>query len=318
MIYEMIVFCGRANKPLGESICSHLRLSPGRIRTENFSDGEIFVQLRDNVRGMDAFVVQPTSPPGNDNIMELLIIVDALKRASAHRITAVVPYFGYARQDRTDRPRVPITAKLTADLLTAAGVNRLLTMDLHAGQIQGFFSIPVDNLMAAPVLISEILKGGIDNPIVVSPDAGGVERANAFARRLNCGLAIVDKRRDKEVKNQAAAMHVIGDVKGKSAIIVDDMIDTAGTMCAAADILLEAGAEKVFAAVTHPVLSGPAYERLEKSSLEKLFITNTIHHEFPPSLKEKIQVVDIAHFLSDAVARIHFEKSVSELYYDYR
>lgn len=318
MIYEMIVLCGRANRPLGDNICRHLKLMPGSVDIDNFSDGEIFVQVRDNVRGRDAFVVQPTCPPGNDNLMELLILIDALKRSSAARITAVVPYFGYARQDRTDRPRVPITAKLVADMLTAAGAHRVLTIDLHAGQIQGFFGVPVDNLMAAPVLIREIRMMGLPNMVVVSPDAGGVERARAVANRLDCSLAIIDKRRDKDVKNKAKAMNIIGDVKGKTAIIVDDMIDTAGTLITAAQALVDAGAERVLAAASHAVLSGPAYERIANSALERVILTNTIHHDFPPELEAKMKVVDISYFLADAIARIHFEKSISELYYDYQ
>ena len=273
---DLLIFSGTANEPLAKSICKYLGISLGEANVKKFSDGEILVKLKENVRGKDVFVIQPTSSPANDNLMELLILMDALKRASAERINAVIPYYGYARQDRKVAPRAPISAKLVADLLTVAGAHRVLTCDLHAGQIQGFFDIPVDNLYALPVLLPYIREnfGSGDGIVIVSPDAGGVERARAFAKRLGCGLSIIDKRRDEP--NVSKVMHVIGDVKGKFAVIIDDMVDTAGTICNASDALLEEGARGVAACCTHPVLSGPALERIEASSLSQIVVTDTI------------------------------------------
>src|SRR5213594_2429812 len=272
---ELKIFAGNSNLPLAREVCEYLHVSLGRATVETFSDGESKVEIKENVRGGDVFVLQSTSAPGNDNLMELLIMIDAFKRASAARITAVIPYYGYARQDRKDKPRVPISSKLVADLLTAAGASRVLTMDLHAGQIQGFFNIPVDNLYATPVLlpyISERVAG--DALAVVSPDAGGVERARAVAKRLDAGLAIIDKRRPGP--NEVAEMRIIGDVEGRSAILVDDIVDTAGTIVTAAAALRKAGARRVIGCCTHGVLSGPAIERLMASDIEELVVTDTI------------------------------------------
>ena len=269
------------------------------------------VEIRDNVRGVDVFVIQPTCPPVNDHLMELLILMDGLKRASAKRVTAVLPYYGYARQDRKVLPRAPITAKLVADLLTAAGVSRVLTMDLHAGQIQGFFNIPVDHLYSAPVLL-EYIKGNYgDGVVVVSPDAGGVERARAFAKRLNASLAIIDKRRVGP--NVAEVMNIIGEVEGRTAILLDDMVDTAGTLSQSADALRKKGARHVYACATHAVLSGPAIERLEKSEIEELVVTNTIPLG-PKAACRKIRVLTVAPLLGEAIKRIHFQDSVSSLF----
>jgi ribose-phosphate pyrophosphokinase len=276
-----------------------------------FSDGEVFVQVNENVRGTDVFVVQPTCPPVNDTLMELLIMIDALKRASARRITAVLPYYGYARQDRKAQPRVPITAKLVADLLEAAGVDRVLALDLHAGQIQGFFNIPVDHLFASPVLIDDLSKKDLKDPVLVSPDAGGVERARAIAKRLKAGLAIIDKRR--EGPNQAAAMHLIGDVRGHDVVVIDDMIDTAGTLVQAVSALHREGAGRILACGVHAVLSGPAINRIKSSPLEEVIVTNSI-----PLPEEKrvarITVLSVAPLLGEAIRRIHDEESVSTLF----
>jgi ribose-phosphate pyrophosphokinase len=278
---------------------------------KRFSDGEINVDIGENVRGADVFILQPTCPPVNDHLVELLILMDALKRSSANRVTAVIPYYGYARQDRKVLPRAPITAKLVADLLTAAGVSRVLTMDLHAGQIQGFFNIPVDHLYAAPLML-EYIKENWDNDIViVSPDAGGVERARAFAKRLNASLAIIDKRRGKA--NESKVMNIIGKVEGKSAIVLDDMVDTAGTLVQGAEALVESGAKRVLACATHPVLSGPAIRRLEKSGIEQLVVTNTIPLGNKAACK-KIQVLSVAALLGEAIKRIHSNDSVSSLF----
>ncbi len=273
---DVIIFAGSSNRALAEDICRYLGTRLASADVGRFSDGETQVEVIENVRGGDVFVIQSTCPPTNDHLMELLLILDALKRASAGRITAVVPYYGYARQDRKVSPRVPISAKLVADLITTAGAARVLTMDLHAGQIQGFFNIPVDNVYATPVLLRYIRENVVDDePVtVVSPDAGGVERARAFAKHLKANLAIIDKRR--AAANQVAEMHIIGEVTGRVAVIVDDIVDTAGTIVAAADALRGAGAQQVFACCTHPVLSGPAIERLTASSLKKLIVTNTI------------------------------------------
>jgi ribose-phosphate pyrophosphokinase len=278
---------------------------------EQFSDGEIRIEVGDNVRGKDVFVVQPTCSPVNYNIMELLLILDALKRASAGRVTAVVPYYGYSRQDRKVTPRAPISAKLVADLLQAAGMSRLITMDLHAGQIQGFFDVPVDNLFAAPVLLSH-LRDLDEDKMIVSPDAGGVERARAYAKRLGVGLAIVDKRRD--APNQAKAMNLIGDVKGKTAILLDDMIDTAGTICQAGQVLMDNGASKVIACATHAVLSGPAIDRLEQSVFDEVVVTNTIPVTGEKARCGKLTVLTVAELLAKAINSVHAETSVSVLF----
>jgi ribose-phosphate pyrophosphokinase len=308
---ELKIISGSANSKLAEDICEHLgtRLCP--MLREQFSDGEIRIEIGDNVRGDDVFVIQPTCTPVNFHLMELCIILDALKRASANRVTAVVPYYGYARQDRKVAPRAPISAKLVADFLTTAGMNRIVTIDLHAGQIQGFFNCPVDNLYAAPVLL-DYLKKIDDEPVIISPDAGGVERARAFAKHLGAGLAIIDKRRDKP--NQAQAMHVIGGVKDKVAIIIDDMIDTAGTMCAGANVLMDHGAKQVVACATHPVLSGPAIQRIEESAFTKVLVTDTIPLRAEAKACAKIEVLSVASLLAKAINNIHTESSVSVLF----
>ncbi len=308
---ELKIISGSANTELSEAICEHLgmRLSP--ILRETFSDGEIRVEIGDNVRGGDVFVIQPTCSPVNFHLMELAIILDALKRASAQRVTAVIPYYGYARQDRKVLPRAPISAKLVADILTAAGMHRMITVDLHAGQIQGFFNCPVDNLYAAPVLLEYLRKLDKDL-VIISPDAGGVERARAFAKRLNAGLAIVDKRRDSP--NKAQAMHLIGDVKDKLAVIIDDMIDTAGTMCVAGKVLMDNGAKAVMACATHPVLSGPALERIDKSVFTEVVVTNTIPVDDKKKQSKKIHVLSVAGLLAKAINNVHTESSVSVLF----
>lgn len=309
---DIRIFSGNAHMQLAEEIAAHLDMPLCKADVRKFSDGEIFVELKENVRGSDVFVVQPTCTPVNDHLMELVIMVDALRRASARRITAVVPYYGYARQDRKNAPRVPITAKVVAEMFMAVGVRRVLCMDLHAGQIQGFFNIPVDHLYAAPVILKYIQKSFGDDVIMVSPDAGGVERTRAFAKRLNSGLAIIDKRRDKP--NECEAMHVIGDVAGKTAILMDDMVDTAGTLCAGAKTLLENGAKEVHACCSHPVLSGPAIERLTKSHLKSLVVTNSIPLVGEAKKCDKIKVLSVSELLADAINRIHNEDSVSSLF----
>ncbi len=311
MAYELKLFSGNANRGLVEEIGQYLRLPIADAEVSRFSDGEIFVQINENVRGADVFVVQPTSPPVNDTLMELLIMIDALKRASARRITAVLPYYGYGRQDRKVQPRVPITAKLVADLLTAAGVDRVLALDLHAGQIQGFFNIPADHLFAAPVIIDYLGKKDLQDPVIVSPDAGGVERARAIAKRLKAGLAIIDKRRDSP--NVAMFMHLIGDVKDKDVVIIDDMVDTAGTLVQAVGALEREGARRVLACGVHPVLSGPAVERIRTSPLEELIVTNSI--SVPESKRlASLTVLTVAPLLGEAIRRIHDEESVSTLF----
>ena len=305
------IFSGNANVDLARDICAYLSVPIGSAVVKRFSDGEINVDIGENVRGADVFILQPTCPPVNDHLMELLILMDALKRSSAKRVTAVIPYYGYARQDRKVLPRAPITAKLVADLLTAAGVSRILTMDLHAGQIQGYFNIPVDHLYAAPVMLDYIRANWGTDIVFVSPDAGGVERARAFAKRLNATLAIIDKRR--AAPNVSEVMNIIGDVEGKSAVLLDDMVDTAGTMVQSADALAKKGAKRVFACATHAVLSGPAIERLEKSVIGQLVVTNSI------PLREKaacgkIKVLSVAPLLGEAIKRIHFNDSVSSLF----
>jgi ribose-phosphate pyrophosphokinase len=284
----------------------------GKATVTRFSDGEVYIQVMENVRGSDVFVVQPTCFPVDEHLMELLLLVDALKRASARRITTVIPYYGYARQDRKDKPRVPVSSKLIADLLTTAGAHRALVVDLHAPQIQGFFNIPVDHLFASPVMVSYFRELNLPNLTVVSPDAGGVERARFFAKKVDAALAIVDKRRTD--MNVAEVMHVIGDVKGRTCLIIDDIIDTAGTLVKTADALLAAGAEKVFACASHPVLSGPAIERISKSRLEQVVVTNTIPLTNAGKAEPKIKVLTIAGLLGRAIQSIHEETSVSSLF----
>jgi len=296
---------------MAKEIADHLGLPLSAADVRKFSDGEIFVEMKENVRGADVFIIQPTCTPVNDHLMELVLMVDALRRASARRITAVVPYYGYARQDRKVAPRVPISAKVVAEMLMAVGVRRVLCMDLHAGQIQGFFNIPVDHLYAAPVLLRYI-KANYKDVIMVSPDAGGVERTRAFAKRLNAGLAIIDKRRDRP--NECEAMHVIGDVKGKTAILLDDMVDTAGTLCNGAATLIKNGAREVHACCSHPVLSGPAVERLNASEIKSLVVTNTIPLKGAALECEKIKVLSVSSLLAEAIKRIHNEDSVSSLF----
>jgi len=309
---RVLVFSGRANQKLTEEICNYIDVPLGKTVIRDFSDKEIYVRIEENVRGGDVFVVQSTCFPGNTNLMELLIMIDALRRSSAKRITAVIPYYGYARQDRKNEPRVPITSKLIADLVVTAGADRVLTVDLHAGQIQGFFNIPVDHLFAINVLIDYIKEQKLEDLIVISPDAGGVERARAYAKRLNSSLAIIDKRRD--IPNEAKAMNIIGDVKGKIAFIVDDMIDTAGTLMEATDALLEAGAREVHACCSHPVLSGPAGERIANSPIKTVITTNTIPLNGELEKNPKIKVLSVASLLGEAILRIHQETSVSSLF----
>jgi ribose-phosphate pyrophosphokinase len=307
---EMRVFSGNANRALSESIVKCLDVPMGEAVVDRFSDGEIQVKILENVRGRDCFIIQPTCPPVSENLMELLVLIDALHRASAKRITAVIPYYGYARQDRKSEPRVPITAKLVANLLEASGVNRVLTMDLHAGQIQGFFDIPVDNLFAMPVILNYIKNKDLKDLIVVSPDAGGVERARAFAKRLNADLAIIDKRRPKA--NEATIMNVIGDVSGKTAVILDDIVDTAGTLVKVASVIQKQGAKKVIAACTHGVLSGDAVNRINESCIEELIITNSI--PLDGKKIDRVTVLSVASLLAEAMRRIYRYESVNELF----
>jgi len=309
---ELKVFSGNANRPLAEKVCDHLGIPLGNAEVKTFSDGEISVEINENVRGKDVFIIQPTCPPVNDNLMELLIMIDAAKRASAGRITAVIPYYGYARQDRKVAPRQPISAKLVANLITVAGASRVLTMDLHAGQIQGFFDIPVDNLFARPVLLHYIKEHFKDDLVIVSPDAGGVERARAFAKRLKASLAIIDKRRERA--NVAEVMNIIGDVRGKTAVIVDDMVDTGGTLTKAASALLDKGASAVYACCTHPVLSGNAVQRILESPLKELIVTDTIPLSEEAKKCGKIKVLSVGKLFGEAVRRIHLNESVSVLF----
>ncbi len=309
----MIVFSGRSNPRFASAICETLSLEMGRLEVVRFSDGELSVEIGDNVRGRDCFIVQSTSSPCNDHLMELLIVIDALKRASAWRITAVIPYFGYARQDRKLKPRVPITAKLVANLLTRAGADRVLTMDLHAGQIMGFFDIPVDNLNALPILFPFLRKKyGEEDLVVVSPDMGGVERARYLATRLdNAGIAVIDKRRSGP--NQIAEMNVVGDVEGKTAVLVDDIVDTGGTLMKAADKILTEGAKRVVACCVHPVLSGNAIERLSNAAFEELIVTDTIM--IPRSVQsDRLTVLSVAPLFAEGIKRIHGEDSISSLF----
>jgi ribose-phosphate pyrophosphokinase len=306
------IISGDSHIKLSREVVGHLGISLCDTTITTFSDGEVMIQINENVRGTDAFVIQSTCPPVNDNIMKLLLIIDALKRASAGRITAVIPYYGYGRQDRKVQPRVPISSKLVADIITAAGANRVLAVDLHAGQIQGFFNIPVDHLYASPVLLDYIRKRNFKDLVIVSPDAGGVERARAFARKLQSSLAIIDKRR--EMANVSQVMHVIGEVSGRDAIILDDMIDTAGTTTQAATALKENGASRVFAASTHAVLSGPAIDRINGSVIEEIIVTNTIPMDSKQEKCKKLTVLSIAPLLADAIKRIHEESSISSLF----
>ena len=306
------IFSGTANPALTDEICNFLGMPRAQANITKFQDGEVYVQLLENVRGGDVFVVQPTCDPVNQHIMELLLMIDALKRASARRITTVIPYYGYARQDRKDRPRAPISSKLVADLLTTAGANRALIVDLHAPQIQGFFNIPVDHLFASPVLVDHVRRMALPQLTVVSPDAGGVERARFFAKKMDSALAIVDKRRVE--MDVTEVLHVIGDVRGRSALILDDIIDTAGTLCKTADALLESGASKVYACATHPVLSGPAVERIAKSKIEQVIVTNTIPLSAAAQREPKIVVRSIGGLIARAIQSIHEETSVSSLF----
>lgn len=313
MPQRLKLFTGTAHKKLAEEVAVCMGISVGDATVSTFSDGEILVRLNENVRGYDVFVVQPTCMPVNDSIMELLLIVDALKRSSAGRITAVIPYYGYSRQDRKVQPRVPISAKLVADLIASVGTNRVLTVDLHAGQIQGFFNIPVDNLYAAPVILDHIKKNyDPKNLVVVSPDAGGVERARAFAKKLNCSIAIIDKRRERA--NECEVMNVIGDVDKMDALILDDLVDTAGTMTQAASALRDKGARRVSAACTHAVLSGAAVERINSSVIEEMIVTNTLPFNSKKEHCNKLTVLSIAPLLGEAIKRIHEESSISSLF----
>jgi ribose-phosphate pyrophosphokinase len=311
MSHELRIFTGNAHPALGESICRSLGVPLGRAHLARFSDGEVWFQIKDNVRGADVFVVQPTAPPVNENLMELLVMLDAFKRSSASRLTAVIPYYGYARQDRKDKPRVPISAKLVADLLSAAGTDRILTMDLHAAQIQAFFDVPVDHLFAAPVIMEHVSRLKLPDLTVISPDAGGVERARAYAKRLDAALAIVDKRRDQP--NVAEVHNVIGDVEGRTALIVDDIVDTGGTLTKVAEAIKEAGAREVLASCSHGVLSGNAIERIAMSSLSKLLITDSIPLA-PEKRIDKIVQLSIADLMAKAIKNIHEESSVTSLF----
>jgi ribose-phosphate pyrophosphokinase len=314
--HDIMVFTGNANPDLAQAITRHLDIPLGQASVSSFSDGEISVEIRENVRGKDIFIIQPTCKPTNDNLMELMVMIDAMKRASAYRITAVIPYYGYARQDRRVRSqRVPITAKVVANMLTSVGVDRVLTVDLHADQIQGFFDRPVDNVYASPILMGDIWKQKYPDMIVVSPDVGGVVRARAVAKQLgDVELAIIDKRRPKP--NMAKVMNIIGDVEGKTCIIVDDMVDTAGTLCQAAAALKDHGAQAVYAYCTHPVLSGNAIDNLNNSVINQLIVTDTIPLSPEAMACERIRVVSVAWMLAETIRRIHFEESVSSLYMD--
>jgi ribose-phosphate pyrophosphokinase len=312
MLDTLKVFSGNSNIPLGQNICKVLGIPLGKANVKKFSDGEIQVEIEENVRGMDVFIVQSTCTPVNTHLMELLVMMDALKRASAERITAVIPYYGYARQDRKVAPRVPITAKLVADLITTAGADRILTVDLHAGQIQGFFNIPVDHLYATSVMLEAIRTKFANDLVIVSPDAGGVERARAIAKRLGAALAIIDKRRTEP--NESQVMNIIGEIKNKITLILDDMVDTAGTLTQAADALVEKGAAKVAAACTHPVLSGAAIKKINHSAIEELLVTDTIPLHVEAHSCKKIVVLSVSQLLGEAIKRIHHNDSVSSLF----
>ncbi|MBU2737616.1 MULTISPECIES: ribose-phosphate pyrophosphokinase [Acidithiobacillus] len=311
---NLMVFSGNANPVLAAQVARFLQIPLGRAEVSSFSDGEVFVEILENVRGRDVFVLQPTCAPTNDHLMELLTMIDALKRASANRITAAMPYFGYARQDRKSRSRTAITAKLVADLITSAGANRVLTMDLHADQIQGFFDVPVDNIYASPILLGDIWRKSYPELIVVSPDVGGVVRARAIAKRLEVDLAIIDKRRPRP--NESVVMNIIGDVEGRTCVLVDDMVDTANTLCEAAHALKAQGAVKVCAYCTHPVLSGPAMERIARSELDELVVTDTIPLSKEAQNSPKIRVLSVAELMAETIRRIAEEDSVSSLFMD--
>ena len=309
------IFSGNSHRDLAEEICKHLSCDLGKASTDRFSDGEFNFQIGENVRGSDVFIVQPTCPPTDQNLMELLIMMDTFVRASAERVTAVIPYFGYARSDKKDRPRVPIAAKLVSNLIGTAGASRVLTVDLHASQIQGFFDIPVDHLYAAPIVVDYFSENPIDNLIVVAPDTGGAERARAYAKRLQAGLALCDKRRERA--NEADIMNIVGDVEGKNCLIVDDMCDTGGTICKVAKALHEAGANEVFACFTHAILSGNAVENISNSYLKKVIVTNTIpvHVNAKPLIDNgKLEVLSVGRLLASAIKSIHDETSVSSLF----
>ena len=312
MLERIRIFSGNATPDLALRISKNLGVPLGKANVSTFSDGETRVEINENVRGMDVFIIQSTCPPVNVTLMELLIMIDAMKRASAYRITAVIPYYGYARQDRKVAPRAPISAKLVADLIATAGANRVLSMDLHAGQIQGFFNIPVDNLFATPVLLDYIKENYQNNTVIVSPDTGGVVRARAFATRMGVGLAIIDKRR--EGPNEAQVMNIISNVEGKKVVVLDDLIDTAGTVVQAARALREAGALEVSVCCTHPVLSGPAIERLEGSDLKEIIVTDTIPLHNGAQACRRIKILSVAGLLSEAVRRIYYDDSVSSLF----
>ena len=314
MLKSLSIFTGNSNRALAEEVCKFVEIPLGRADVTHFSDGEIYVEIGENVRGVNCFVVQPTCSPPNQSLMELLIMIDALKRASAGSIVAIIPYFGYARQDRKSKPRTPITAKLVANLITAAGADRALAMDLHAGQIQGFFDIPFDHLFAMPVLIDELraLGYGGDDTVVVSPDAGGVERARAFSKRLGSTLAIIDKRR--AAANVSEVMNIVGDVKGKRAVIVDDIIDTAGTLTNAAKAIMDAGAASVAACASHPVFSGKAVQRITDSPLSHVVVTNTIPLSDAGTACGKVRVKSVGRLLGEAIKRIHHGDSISSLF----
>jgi ribose-phosphate pyrophosphokinase len=310
---KVCIFSGNANPALAQEIAQVLEVPLGQCRVSRFSDGETFCELRENVRGVDSYIIQPTCSPVNDNVMELLIMADALRRASAGSITAVVPYYGYARQDRKVAPRTPITSKLVADLMVSAGINRVLCVDLHAGQIQGFFNIPFDHLFALPVFLEDYLRKNFDrSACVVSPDAGGVERARAWSKRIDASLAIIDKRRERA--NESEVMHIIGDVNGKDCIIVDDLVDTAGTLCNAARALKAQGAKRVVGCATHAVLSGPAMQRIVDSPLAEVVFTNSIPLSPEAASSGKVKQISIARLLGEAIRRIHNSDSVSSLF----
>jgi ribose-phosphate pyrophosphokinase len=309
---DIKIFTGNANRPLAEEICNSLKLQLGHSSVSRFSDGEVYFQILENVRGKDVFVIQPTCSPVDTTLVELLLMIDAFKRASARRITAVLPYFGYARQDRKDKPRVPISAKLVADVLSTAGASRALTMDLHVPQIQGFFDIPVDHLFAAPVMIDHFQRLSLSELTVVSPDAGGTERARAYAKKLNANLAIIDKRREEA--NVAEVVNIVGEVRGRNALIVDDIIDTAGTLVKSAEAIMKKGAQNVYACCTHPVLSGSSVQRINESCLEQVVVTNSIPLSSEGARSKKIQVLSVAELLGKAVKSIHEETSVSSLF----
>ena len=313
MLFNTVLFTGNANPVLAKEMATHLGVELGQASVSRFSDGEVTVEIRQNVRARDVFVVQPTCTPTNENLMELLIMVDAMKRASARRITAVIPYFGYARQDRRPRStRVPISAKVVANLLETVGVERLLTMDLHADQIQGFFDIPVDNIYASPVLLSDLKGKRYSNLVVVSPDVGGVVRARALAKQLGCDLAIIDKRR--QAANVSEVMHVIGEIEGRNCVVMDDMIDTAGTLVKAAEVLKERGAKSVYAYCTHPVFSGPAVERIGNSAMDEVVVTNTIPLSDAAKACPKIRQLSVAFLFAETIRRISDGESVTSLF----